>query len=243
MCDKTPGKQHGRILCVDDDHRQQEMAFMVLSNQGYSVECVNTGTQCLEVLANHPLPDMVLLDLRLPDLNGAAVLKKIRESFQTYQLPVIIVSGHNDADHITNALDNGANDFIIRPLDTNVFLARVNACMKITRGIQENLNVTREQVMFETLGAACHHVAQPMTVLQSSLELYVNEIPPNQDQARNKMKELLHWAQQTSDTIHQLQNIQTYRTVKYFGESKILDIQQEAHEWAEQTDVSKLTFS
>ena len=220
--------ENGKILVVDDDYLQRRMLSTIFTAEGFNVQAVESGASCLEIVrAGEDLPDLILLDLNLPDIDGIEVLTEIRKVVRGYKLPVIINSGESCADRIVKALEVGANDFITKAADTQVFIARVKVCMKITQGTRELLDLTRHQVMHETIGAACHHVAQPMTALQTGLELFINEVPQNLEYERKKLGELLHWARETSEIIHKLQNVHAYKTVNYYGESKILDIQTE----------------
>jgi DNA-binding response OmpR family regulator len=206
------------------------MLALTFTEQGYQVETLNRGRTCLERIREGDQIDLVLLDLGLPDIEGIDVLRAIRRNARRYELPVIINSGVDSTDRIVEALEIGANDFIMKPADTKVFLARVKVCIKLARGMRDLLDQTRRQVMQETIGAACHHVAQPMTALQTGLELFIREIPQNLSYERDKLRELLRWAKETSETIHRLQNVQNYKTVSYHGDSKILDIQPDESE-------------
>lgn len=215
----------GKILIVDDDELQGRMLERIFSEEGYAVQTVTCGKDCLEIAQADDAPDLILLDLNLPDLDGIDVLIEIRKVSRPYQLPVIINSGESCADRIVAALEVGANDFIIKPADTTVFIARVKVAMKLRQSTHELLHLTRHQVMQETIGAACHHVAQPMTALQTGLELLIQEVPENLQYERPRLIELLHWAREASEIIHKLQNVHSYKTINYYGQSKILDIQ------------------
>jgi DNA-binding response OmpR family regulator len=114
------------ILIVDDDPDLVALARHWLEREGHAVDHVGTGPAALEMLALDPLPDLVLLDVMLPRIDGFAVLKKIRADARLARLPVMIVSGVADrhAD-VAHAKALGADDYIVKPLMEFHFLGRV----------------------------------------------------------------------------------------------------------------------
>jgi two-component system KDP operon response regulator KdpE len=90
----------------------------------------------LVLAASHP-PDLILLDIGLPDENGQSVLKKLRE---WYQKPIIILSVQNDEENIINALDNDASDYLTKPFRTGELLARIRAFIRNSDVLEEKSN-------------------------------------------------------------------------------------------------------
>jgi len=88
----------------------------------------------LVIVANHP-PDMVLLDLGLPDESGHSILKKLRE---WYSKPIIILSVQSSEEDIVTALDNGANDYLVKPFRTGELLARIRTVLRASTSEPEN---------------------------------------------------------------------------------------------------------
>lgn len=114
------------ILIVDDDPDLVALARRWLEREGHAVDHVGTGPAALEMLALDPLPDLVLLDVMLPRIDGFAVLKKIRADARLARLPVVIVSGVADRhEDVARAKALGADDYIVKPLMEFHFLGRV----------------------------------------------------------------------------------------------------------------------
>src|SRR5919112_5717950 len=107
------------ILIIDDEAQIRKLLQITLKSNEYSVTEAATAKEGLIVAANHP-PDLILLDLGLPDEDGHTVLKKIRE---WYTKPVIIISVQNNEEDIIKALDNEANDYLVKPFRTGELLA------------------------------------------------------------------------------------------------------------------------
>ncbi|HWM43781.1 MAG TPA: response regulator [Burkholderiales bacterium] len=114
------------ILIVDDDPDLVALARRWLERDGHAVDHVGTGPAALEMLALDPLPDLVLLDVMLPRIDGFAVLKKIRADARLARLPVMIVSGVADRHQdVARAKALGVDDYIVKPLMEFHFLGRV----------------------------------------------------------------------------------------------------------------------
>ncbi len=117
------------ILVIEDEENMCSYIVAILSKNKYQVTSALTGTEGL-VLANAINPDMVLLDLGLPDMDGLDVLGKLRSWSHT---PVIIVSAHHAENMKVKALDLGADDYITKPFGINELLARIRASLRHSR--------------------------------------------------------------------------------------------------------------
>ncbi len=114
------------ILVIDDEAQMRKLLEITLQTNGYLVTSAATAKEGLIMAANHP-PDLVLLDLGLPDKSGHEVLKSLR---QWYTHPVIILSVLHDEEDIVMALDNGANDYLGKPFRTGELLARIRSALR-----------------------------------------------------------------------------------------------------------------
>ncbi len=115
------------ILVIDDEAQIRKLLQITLQSNDYQVQEAATAKEGLILAANHP-PDLILLDLGLPDEDGNSVLKKLRE---WYTKPVIIISVQSSEEDIVKALDNGANDYIIKPFRTGELLARIRSATRL----------------------------------------------------------------------------------------------------------------
>ena len=119
----TQGKIH--ILVVDDQSTPRRILQRMLESSGYSVTPAVSGMGALHLIDDHDYT-LVLLDFIMPGMNGMEVLEKIRAQYSQTELPVIMVSMHSDSDEIFKALSIGANDYIIKPFDFKILMARIN---------------------------------------------------------------------------------------------------------------------
>jgi two-component system KDP operon response regulator KdpE len=114
------------ILVIDDEVQIRKLLEITLESNDFKVAQAANAREGLIKSANHP-PDLILLDLGLPDENGHYVLKKLREWFTN---PIIILSVHSGEEDIVKALDNGANDYLVKPFRTGELLARIRSALR-----------------------------------------------------------------------------------------------------------------
>ena len=114
------------ILVIDDEPQIRKLLEITLQSNQYLVKEAVSAKEGLIMAANHP-PDLVLLDLGLPDENGHIVLKKLRQWFTN---PIIILSVQKTEEDIIKALDNGANDYLSKPFRTGELLARIRSALR-----------------------------------------------------------------------------------------------------------------
>jgi len=211
------------IYVVEDDEASRELLVRRLGKRGYRAEPIASGELCLEWLTRQ-LPDLVLLDLVMPAMGGLEVLKTIRRAHSLYQLPVIVVTGRVTTEDVVDGLDSGANDYVTKPITFPVLEARIKTQIAVKQSIEDLLQAERQRVMIESLGAACHHLSQPMTSVMGNLGLLRESLGPDDADTREKISDILEWAEQVRRLLGQLQTLREYRSTPYLGDSHILDI-------------------
>lgn len=118
----------GRVLVVDDDREILEMTALLLRGAGYDVLTAGSGEAGLYCV-HQDLPDLVLLDLNMPGLDGWEVLRVLREDEVTTGVPVVLFSVNFEVREKLRALQLGARDYVTKPFDTNLLLERVAALL------------------------------------------------------------------------------------------------------------------
>jgi len=133
------GRAEGHLLLVDDRPENLEMMQRRLIREGYRVSLCTNGKDALERIQTEEF-DVVLLDWLMPDLSGLEVLDRIRSQYSAHELPVIIVTARHGSEVVVEALSHGANDYVGKPLDFPVVLARIATQVysrKITKQLAE----------------------------------------------------------------------------------------------------------
>jgi putative two-component system response regulator len=120
----------GTILVADDQAANRELLEELLTPQGLKVIVVSDGAAALHQL-NQAHPDLVLLDVMMPHLNGFEVCEKIKNNPETYLIPVILITALSDKEDRVRGIKVGADDFLSRPVDRTELLARVRSLLKL----------------------------------------------------------------------------------------------------------------
>src|SRR4029453_11010568 len=114
------------LLLVDDDAMNRDALGRRLSRSGYKVLMADSGTAALRMIREGRI-DAVLLDVMMPGLSGLETLRQLRQFRSVADLPVIMVTAKDASDDVVEALDLGANDYVTKPVDFAVALARIRA--------------------------------------------------------------------------------------------------------------------
>jgi two-component system KDP operon response regulator KdpE len=155
-----------KVLAIDDDEQIRRLLSLVLASAGLGVETASDGESGIQAaIAGHP--DIILLDLAMPGLEGAQVLARLR-SWTT--VPVIILSVRDSESEIARLLDSGADDYIVKPFHSGVLISRIKAVYR--RSIPETggiLTVGRLEIDFERRRAAIGGQDVRLTPLEFSI--------------------------------------------------------------------------
>jgi class 3 adenylate cyclase len=126
----------GSLLVVDDNELNRDMLARRLARRGYTVAVAADGQQALTMLETQPF-DLILLDIMMPGISGLDVLKILRETYSVADLPVIMATAKDQSEDIVAALQLGANDYVTKPLDFQVVLARTQTQLDLKRARQD----------------------------------------------------------------------------------------------------------
>ncbi len=127
---------HRHILVVDDEERMVRLIRLNLEREGFEVVEAFNGRQALEKLRD-ATPDLILLDVMLPDLNGFEVLQMIRE---ISNVPVIMLTAKGDENDRVRGLELGADDYVVKPFSTRELISRVRAVLRRTEAVSGSMH-------------------------------------------------------------------------------------------------------
>ncbi len=192
------------VLLVEDDLRLAELVSRYLETNGMRVVAVARGDRVLELVRQNP-PDIIILDLGLPGEDGFAVCRQLRPAFTN---PILILTARdNDIDHVLG-LELGADDYVIKPVEPRVLLARINALLRRSR-------VTTE-IAFRTL-----RFGQLLINLTSrSVHLQGSQV----DLSRNEFELLAHLAAHAGEIQSRDALFRSLYNREYDGVDRMLDI-------------------
>ena len=192
-----------KVLIVEDEQSISSFISMILTANGYDTIIVNTGEEALTMISSH-CPDLIVLDLGLPDMDGLEVLRSVRK---WSSLPIVVVSARNHERDKVEALDYGADDYLVKPFEMKELMARINAVLRRS----EIPDDTRKRLVFDKL-----------EINLDSYELLVDgkkvDTPP-------KELELLYHLASTPNRVYtRNQLLDEVWGFDYFGDSRTVDV-------------------
>lgn len=174
------------VLAVDDDPAILRTMSINLRARGYEVETAADGRSALQIV-DERMPDLVILDLGLPDLDGIAVLKSLRAFTQ---VPVIVLSARHEADDKVEALDEGADDYVTKPFDLEELFARIRAAIRRSAPTDVGLIVASGDVHLDVTERRATRADQEVRLTPT--EWHIIEVLARREGRLVRQAELLH---------------------------------------------------
>ena len=212
------------ILVVEDEPLSQDMLTKRLQGRGYLVEGARDARDCLDWLAAGHRCSLVLMDVAMPGMSGVECVREIRKSFSHDALPVIMVSARVDSDDVVESLTAGANDYVVKPVNFRVLLARVKSALRMRKGVGLLMEAERQRVMVESLSATATKIARPLSVIVDQLEDLMADLAKKPvEQIHQALHGLLDITGDMVDVVDQLKTISKLRNVSYTQRLELLD--------------------
>lgn len=233
------------ILHIDDDEANRYAVKIILEKNGYRVASAPDGTEGLKMLQLNP--DLVILDIRLPDMDGFEVCRRIKASPQYNSIPVLQTSAtFVSNDYKVEGLESGADGYLAQPIESSVLVATVRSLMRIRRAERSALEATiaREEMM----AIVSHDLRNPLTAIMiqsQTLKRMLTQGTLTQDDIDHRMDRITHACKRMNRLIGDildtagLENgqIKLIRT-NFFIEGLIIDTFKEFEEIASENDIS-----
>ncbi|MBL4698812.1 MAG: response regulator [Phycisphaerales bacterium] len=122
--------QHDGVLIVDDNEQNLELLQAYLDELGGDVRVAHDGLQAIDSVDNNP-PDIILLDIMMPNMSGFQVCEKLKKDPATRDIPIIMVTALNEVGDVERAIDSGADDFLTKPVNKLELLTRVRSLLRV----------------------------------------------------------------------------------------------------------------
>lgn len=194
-----------KVLVVDDDVNICELLRLYLEKDGYKVRSANDGEQAVAQFGQFN-PDLILLDIMLPKMDGWQVCREIRK---TSAVPIIMITAKGEVFDRVLGLELGADDYIIKPFDTKEVIARVKAVLRRTSSTVNVLNV--KEVKYDKI-----------SVNLTNYELRINDVQI--DLPPKELELLYHLASNPNRVYTRDQLLDEVWGFEYFGDSRTVDV-------------------
>ena len=196
-----------KILVVDDDLNICELLKLYLENDGYVVYTANDGKQAVDMFKNKT-PDLVLLDIMLPKMDGWQVCREIRK---TSSVPIIMLTAKGETFDKVLGLELGADDYVVKPFDTKEVMARVKAVLRRTKGDSEATEDKKKTVIYDNL-----------EINIQNYEMKVKGVPV--DTPPKELELIYHFASNPNRVYTRDQLLDEVWGFDYYGDSRTVDV-------------------
>lgn len=211
---------HRTILLVEDEPMSQDVLSRRLEAQGYRVISAKDGIECLEWIAQHRA-DLVLMDISMPRMNGIDCLHEIRKAYSYDSLPVIVVSAMVDSDDVVAGIEAGANDYVVKPVNFRVLLARIHACLRLTTTVTVLVEAERQRVMVEALSRSAARLAAPLDETINTLERVMKRTLAD-DSAQIELHQTVECLEEVIEVLEQIKQAGQNADVPYTERLKMI---------------------
>ncbi len=179
----TPSSKTDHILVVDDSPDNLFLVQTILEEEGYEITLAEDGRVALESIEQSP-PDLILLDVMMPGMDGFVVTRRIRENPKLPFMPILLITAF-DQPSVVKGLDSGAEDFIRKPVEVDELLARVRSLLRLKHAIDERDQIARQREDF--VSWMTHDLRTPIVAAERMLMLFqqgaLGELSPTMQEA------------------------------------------------------------
>jgi two-component system, sensor histidine kinase and response regulator len=161
-----------RILAVDDTPDNLILVQTILESEGFEMDLVADGLSALQQITQSP-PDLILLDVMMPGIDGYEVTRRIRSNTALPYIPILLITAFTESS-VVEGLDAGADDFIRKPFDTDELLARVRSLLRLKHSLDEQQKMARQREDF--VSRMTHDLRTPLVASDRMLNLFQQEI-------------------------------------------------------------------
>ncbi|WP_144392385.1 two-component regulator propeller domain-containing protein [Pleionea sediminis] len=156
-----PAAGHAKILVVDDDTLNRQVLNDFLSMHNYSVTEAADGLQALEAIKRESF-DLVILDVMMPHMSGFEATEKLRERYSLLEMPILLLSAKNQPEDINTGLSVGANDYISKPIDRKILMARVSNLLMLRQVYHSQQERAQLKAMEQTCDQLSRYFPRPL---------------------------------------------------------------------------------
>lgn len=221
-----------RVLVIDD---LPENVFMLqdrLEHEGYEVITAYDGQTGIDK-AVEEIPDLILLDVMMPDITGIEVCKTLVKDPRTKNIPIILVTAKSGAEDTKEGLEAGAFDYIKKPFNRIELLARVNSALKLSDAQKSLLASEKRDTFYATVVTANHKIKQPLTLLSLSSSALKREISKEEISREALLKRVNYIdvaVKEITDVLDQLNSIKDPVISNYTRDIKMIKFEKDSGE-------------
>ncbi|MBF0224975.1 MAG: response regulator [Desulfobacterales bacterium] len=211
-----------KILVTDDNEVNLKIITAILKKNGYNAIAAIDGAVCIELAKIHK-PDIILLDINMPQIDGIEACKILKQDELTKNSIIIFVTAATDARTLQSAFEAGGSDYVKIPLNKTELLARIKSAL--TQKMLTNIFLEQEKLagVLEMAGAISLELTKPMETILSNIEFISSKIKP-ENNFYNDFTKIKKQYVRMRQIVSKLMNITKYETKDYIKGKKIIDL-------------------
>jgi DNA-binding response OmpR family regulator len=215
-----------KILVIDDLPENVFLLQDKLEHEGYEVITAYDGKSGINKAISEQ-PDLILLDIMMPDITGLDVCKKLVNNGETSHIPIILVTAKTEAEDIKEGLEAGAFDYIKKPFNRIELLARVKSALKLSDARKQLVEAEKSKLFAATVVTANHKIKQPLTLMSLStaaIKREINKEVISTDAVNKRLDYITTAIKEINDILNQLHTIKKPVLSEYVRNIKMVDV-------------------
>jgi len=231
--------KQGLVLVADDEDSSRRILKTLLNSLGYEIILAEDGSQALEMVKKYS-PDVILLDVVMPEMDGFEVCRKLKQNSDTAIIPVVMVTSLNDHDDLLRGIESGATDFISKPVDLPEIKFRVKNALHTKRlydQLQKKLIQLEEveHLRDSLVHMIIHDIRSPLTVLISNLAFFeMDTLKKMDEEEADALNDMVGAAQTMNTMVSSVLDISKLELGEFPLEYKRCDLNDLANDVTEQ---------
>jgi CheY-like chemotaxis protein len=211
-----------RILIVDDAPPNLRVLVEMLMND-YEISVATNGPEALEIAKSDHPPNLILLDIMMPDMDGYEVCRRLRDDEITRDVPVIFVTANTDDKTLKDAFEAGGTDYVRKPVNRVEIQARVKSALTNQELTRKLVQEEKLKGVLEMAGAVCHELNQPLQAISGFAQLLLMQMP-KEDEHFEYVTIIKDQVDKMGKITKKLMRITKYETINYIEKTRIIDI-------------------
>jgi len=199
----------------------------------YDIKVAKDGKKALEIARGYDKPDLILLDVVMPQMDGYEVCKILKQDPGTADIPIIIVTAKSGADDAKEGLDAGALDYIKKPFEKVEMLARINSALRLAEAHKQVIEAEKRSTYAATVVTTNHKIKQPLTLMSLSSAAIKRELNKEQiskEAILNRLNYIETAINEITNILNQLNAIKKPQTSEYAKNVRMVEVEKDSAE-------------
>jgi DNA-binding response OmpR family regulator len=215
----------GKILIVDDVKENIDILMELLDFNQLKYVGTSNPMEVEKMIIDHKV-DLVLLDWMMPIRSGMNVLKDLRKHYSQLELPIIIITAHDNPIETVKALKEGANDYITKPIDFDITTSRINTQLRIKQLNADLLQYKKNETINALIATLNHEINNPLSICMAQLELLIKDC--DKEPMKEKLKRIENGHHRIKDIIQKINKLAEEAHLKsYVNEVEMFDLKKD----------------